>query len=198
MFEPSALVAPRCDDRLAYALVDFLDEGLAAHARRVARLATAVADELDVAPEVRHDVELGALLHDIGKLAIPPAILGKAGPLDFGEREVMRTHVIEGERLAAEIEGLPATVPAVVRASHERWDGRGYPDRLRGEQIPLAARIVAVADALDAMTSCRCYCRSMPLERAIAKVRADAGRHFDPEVTDALALVAGTTDWSGS
>jgi putative nucleotidyltransferase with HDIG domain len=210
MPHPFLLVAPRhevlerddlrveddCTRRRALALVDLLDDALAAHARRVATLATLVAEELDVAAEVRRDVELGALLHDIGKLTIPTAILGKAGPLDDAERELMRTHVTEGERLAAAVGWLPDSVPAVVRASHERWDGSGYPDGLHGPEIPLAARVVSTVDALDAMTSSRCYRRSLTLERAIGKVCAEAGRQFDPEVTEALAVAARTAEWS--
>lgn len=162
-------------------------EGLSGHARRVTMLALLVADELRVAARTRGEVELGGLLHDCGKTRIPVSILDKRGPLDDEERAIMRTHVTEGERLAAELEDLPREVPWIVRASHERWDGLGYPDGLRGEQIPLAARIVSVADAYDAMTSSRSYRRSpLPIELAVDVVVEHAGTQFDPAVAQAL------------
>jgi putative nucleotidyltransferase with HDIG domain len=177
--------------RRALVLVDGLDSALAGHALRVAALAMGVADELGVDAVVRRDAELGALLHDVGKLCIPPAILAKQGPLDRWERELIRTHVTEGERLAGSVEDMPASVAAVVRASHERWDGGGYPDGLAGEQIPLAARIVAAADTFDAMTSRRCYRPALSRAIAVEVVLVQAGFQFDPEVAWALARVAG-------
>jgi putative nucleotidyltransferase with HDIG domain len=169
-------------------LIDSFDDHLAGHSRRVTMLAMAVADQLRLAGEVRRDVELGGLLHDIGKLVIPAQILAKAGPLDEGEQAVMRTHVVEGEKLCATVEALPDSVPGVVRASHERWDGAGYPDRLRGEEIPLPARVVSCADAFDAMTSSRSYRAALPMDLAICIVRDEAGRQFDPIVADALVV----------
>jgi HD-GYP domain-containing protein (c-di-GMP phosphodiesterase class II) len=149
-------------------------------------LAVQVADELRLIGADHRDVELGGLLHDIGKLAIPAALLAKAGPLDEAETEIMRTHVIEGERLAASLEALPASVPPVVRASHERWDGAGYPDNLRGDDIPLAARIVSCADAFDAMTSSRSYRPALPIDLALDIIGHEAGHQFDPTVAEAL------------
>src|SRR5206468_7557673 len=112
----------------------------------------------------------------------------KAGPPGAAEQELMRTHVTEGERLAAGLEGFPASVPAVVRSSHERWDGDGYPDRLRGGAIPFAARIVSCADAFDAMTSSRSYRPALGMELALDVIRHEAGHQFDPEVADALVV----------
>jgi len=175
-------------------MVDGLDDSLRGHARRVTMLAIMVADELSVRADVRRDVELGGLLHDIGKLAIPVAILCKAGPLDDAEQEVMRTHVTVGEQLAHTVRALPPSVPEVVRASHERWDGGGYPDGLRGDEIPLAARIVSCADALDAMTSSRSYKPALPLDFAICIVREEAGKQFDPDVSEAMAVSAERSD----
>ncbi|HEY3186278.1 MAG TPA: HD-GYP domain-containing protein [Solirubrobacteraceae bacterium] len=175
----------------ALQLVDGFDDALAGHARRVTMLAIQVADELRLAAETRRDVELGGLLHDIGKLMIPAGILAKAGPLDAAETELMRTHVTEGECLAAGLEALPESVPAVVRSSHERWDGDGYPDRLRGEAIPLAARIVSCADAFDAMTSSRSYRPALGTELALDVIRHEAARQFDPRVAGALAVTVG-------
>src|SRR3954464_2667680 len=131
------LVRGACLRCRALELVDGFDDSLAGHARRVTMLAVQVADELRLAGEAHREVELGGLLHDIGKLVIPASILAKAGPLDESEQEVMRTHVVEGEKLCSVVELLPTSVKTVVRASHERWDGGGYPDRLRGEEIPL-------------------------------------------------------------
>jgi putative nucleotidyltransferase with HDIG domain len=169
--------------------VDGLEDSLAGHTRRVTHLACLVADDLGVAVEVHVDVEIGGLLHDVGKLAVPARILSKSGPLDEEEMTVMRTHVVAGEELAADVDAVPPSVPAVVRASHERWDGRGYPDGLAGEAIPLAARIVACADALDAMTSSRSYRAALPLDFAVEVVRVEAGRQFDPAVVEALVRV---------
>jgi HD-GYP domain-containing protein (c-di-GMP phosphodiesterase class II) len=180
------LVDGFCSRCRALELVNGFDDELAGHARRVTMLAVLVADELRVEATVRRDIELGGLLHDIGKLTIPAEILAKAGPLDAGERQVMRTHVTEGERLAAGLEALPHSIPAVVRHSHERWDGDGYPDGLSGDAIPLAARIVSCADAFDAMTSSRSYRPALGIELALEIVREEAGSQFDPDVAGAL------------
>lgn len=169
-------------------LIDSFDDHLAGHSRRVTMLAMAVAEQLRLAEEIRRDIELGGLLHDIGKLTIPASILAKAGPLDHHEQAVMRTHVIEGEKLCAGVEALPSSVRTVVRASHERWDGRGYPDGLRAEEIPLPARVVSCADAFDAMTSSRSYRAALPMDLAVCIVREEAGHQFDPTVAEALVL----------
>jgi putative nucleotidyltransferase with HDIG domain len=183
------MVNGRCVRCRSLALVDALDDHLAGHARRVTMFAIQVAERLEVPDHVHRDVELGGLLHDIGKLAIPARILAKAGPLDEAEEQIMRTHTVEGERIAQELELLPPSVPPVVRSSHERWDGKGYPDGLAGEAIPLAARIVAAADALDAMTSSRSYRAALPLDLALEVLRVEAGRQFDPRAISALCEV---------
>jgi putative nucleotidyltransferase with HDIG domain len=173
----------------ALTLVDGFEDALAGHTRRVTHLAMLVAEEIGVTGPVRVDVEVGGLLHDVGKLVVPARILSKAGPLDDDEMAIMRTHVVAGEELAAEMAAIPPSVPAVVRASHERWDGDGYPDGLAADRIPFAARIVSVADALDAMTSSRSYRAALPLDFALEVIRVEAGRQFDPAVVDALAPV---------
>jgi HD-GYP domain-containing protein (c-di-GMP phosphodiesterase class II) len=131
--------------------------------------------------------ELGraAELHDVGKVAIPDAILEKPDALDATEWEFMRQHTILGERI---LSAAPALRPVarIVRASHERWDGGGYPDGLAGESIPLAARIVAVCDAFEAITSDRCYRKAQSLEVARAELLREAGRQFDPAVVEAF------------
>jgi HD-GYP domain-containing protein (c-di-GMP phosphodiesterase class II) len=132
------------------------------------------AEEIDA---LRHAAEL----HDIGKVAIPDAILNKPGPLDEKEWEFVRRHTLIGQRIVSAAAGLrPAG--EVVRSSHERWDGKGYPDGLAGEQIPLGARIVAVCDAYHAMTADRVYRRAMSHEDAMAELQRCAGTQFDPEV----------------
>ena len=161
--------------------------GLKAHAKRVARIAIAVAEGLD-ADGLRGEVELTALLHDIGKLAMPYRVLQKAGPLDEAEWALMHAHTIEGQRMC-EAHGFDDGAGLLVRATHERWDGHGYPDGLRGTDIPLAARIVFCADAFDAMTSARPYRPALPVRIALAELRAGAGTQFDPHVAHHLAAV---------
>ena len=191
--EPSGerLVSGRCLRCRTLELVDGFDDALAGHTRRVTLLGIQIADELGVGGELRRDVELGGLLHDLGKLAIPAAILAKAGPLDERERELMRTHVTEGEQLAGGLPEMPRSVLRVVRASHERWDGGGYPDRLSGEDIPFAARVVSCADAFDAMTSSRSYRPALGIELALSVIEQEAGRQFDPAVAEATIIVVG-------
>jgi HD-GYP domain-containing protein (c-di-GMP phosphodiesterase class II) len=130
-----------------------------------------------------------AELHDIGKAAIPDAILNKPGPLDGDEWLFMRRHTIIGERILAE---APALVPvaALVRASHERWDGAGYPDGLAGDQIPLGARVIMVCDAFHAMTNRRAYSVALSPEAALDELRRGGGTQFDPLVVDAFC-----TEW---
>ena len=142
------------------------------------------------------DLRYGFLLHDLGKIGVPDGVLLKPGPLSAGELEQMRSHPVLGERLLATIPYLGNLARAVVGAHHERWDGTGYPKRLRGEQIPLAARIFAVADAFDAMTNDRPYRRALPVERALAEIAAEAGRHFDPAL--AFAFLDRASDLEGA
>jgi HD-GYP domain-containing protein (c-di-GMP phosphodiesterase class II) len=127
------------------------------------------------------DVEYGVMLHDIGKIAVPDGILLKPGPLSPDEWKIMRKHPEMGRRLIEHIPFLRGAVP-VVYHHHERWDGTGYPDGLRGEDIPLGARIFAVADAFDAMTYDRPYSRAIPVASARAEIERCAGTHFDPSV----------------
>jgi putative nucleotidyltransferase with HDIG domain len=188
-------VAGHCLRCRTLELIDSFDDHLAGHSRRVTMVAMAVAEQLRLANELRRDIELGGLLHDIGKLVIPASILAKAGPLDDQEAEVMRTHVTEGEKLCDAVEALPESVRAVVRASHERWDGAGYPDGLRGDEIPMPARVVSCADAFDAMTSSRSYRAALPMDLAVGIVRDEAGRQFDPAVADALVAAVAELEY---
>jgi len=159
------------------------------HSRGVVVLALAIADELHVDGDERRLVEFGALLHDIGKMSTPKEILHKPGPLDDAEWETMRRHTIDGQAMLDQVGGTLHDVGTVVRASHERFDGMGYPDRLSGEAIPLSARIVAVADAFSAMTTRRSYREPVTPRAAARELRACAGAQFDPRVVEATIIV---------
>lgn len=148
-----------------------------------------VTRELNMPESFVDEVKQVALLHDIGKIGIPDAILGKRGPLDESEWELMHTHPVIGARIVASIETLAPLAPA-VRAEHERCDGDGYPDGLIREQIPLASRITFACDAYHAMVSSRPY-RAEPMHRAAAaaELRDHAGTQFDPDVVAALLRI---------
>jgi HD-GYP domain-containing protein (c-di-GMP phosphodiesterase class II) len=140
-------------------------------------------------PELdRRRLRVATLLHDIGKIAIDDQILRKPGRLSDVEFDTMKTHVVRGSEIIQMIPGLTWAMP-VVRGHHERWDGRGYPDKLAGEDIPLVARVVAVADAFDAMTSDRPYRSGMPAAKAFAELENGAGTHFDPTCVAAFLRV---------
>jgi diguanylate cyclase (GGDEF)-like protein len=158
---------------------------LEGHLDGVSRLAVAVGRRLGVGEETIDHLRLAAELHDVGKVAIPDAILSKPGPLDDAEWAFMRRHTIIGERIVAAAPAL-GPVAKLVRTSHERWDGTGYPDAIAGEDIPLGARIVAVCDAYDAMVSDRPYRRGRSATEATAELRRCAGTQFDPAVVEAF------------
>jgi two-component system cell cycle response regulator len=159
------------------------------HSDGVAALAAAVARRLGLSDDEIARIRLAADLHDVGKLAIPDAILCKPGPLDEDELDVMRNHTVIGERILSACPALSDAGP-LVRASHERWDGRGYPDGLAGRDIPLGARILAVADAFDAIVTERCYSPSQTVAEALDELRRCAGTQFDPAVVrEFVALV---------
>jgi two-component system cell cycle response regulator len=159
--------------------------GLLAHSSGVSALVCEVAAAFGLDAETQDEILRAAELHDIGKLAIPDEILDKPGPLDDSEWGFMRQHPVIGERILGAAPAL-APVAELVRSSHERWDGRGYPDGLAGEAIPLGARIVFACDAYDAMTSDRCYQRARTPQAAMAELRRQAGTQFDPRVVEAL------------
>jgi putative nucleotidyltransferase with HDIG domain len=184
------LESPSASIRLA-GLVDRLElkEGYAQeHTAAVSTLALAIATELGLNATQRRCVELGALLHDVGKLSIPDRVLTKPGPLNELEWAAMRRHAALGERLLAHILDQ-ADVLAIVRSHHERWDGRGYPDGKRGEEIPLSARIVAVADAFQAMIEPRPYRAPRTRDAAVEEIASQSGRQFDPVCVEALRAV---------
>jgi HD-GYP domain-containing protein (c-di-GMP phosphodiesterase class II) len=155
------------------------------HASDVARLASHVGARLGMSAEQLAELARAAALHDIGKVGIPDAILDKPGPLNADDWSYMRQHTVIGERILSAAPAL-RPVAAIVRASHERWDGHGYPDGLAGDRVPLAARIVAVCDAFDAMTTDRCYRPARSEQEACDELRRDAGHHFDPAVVTAF------------
>jgi diguanylate cyclase (GGDEF)-like protein len=162
------------------------EPGLHEHVTGVTSLALGVARRLGLPTEAREAVIQAAELHDIGKMAIPDAILNKPGPLDDDEWGFMRRHTIIGEEILSVAPALQP-VAKLVRASHERWDGTGYPDGLEGEAIPLGARVVAVCDAFSAMTQDRPYHPGMAVDAALEEIRRSAGGHFDPQVVSAFA-----------
>ncbi len=161
------------------------DPSLEAHASRVGDVAEAVARRLGWAEPTLEELRLGAALHDVGKMNVRPGVLNKPGPLDDAEIAEVRAHPVEGAWLIA---GIPSFAPALpyVLFHHERWDGDGYPTRRAGTAIPLEGRVLAVADAFDAMTSLRPYRDARALDDAVAEVERCAGSQFDPGVAGAL------------
>lgn len=173
---------------MSVALMRMLDErhpGLGSHGEQVAELVVACARELGLPDEEIATVERAAELHDIGKVGVPSAIVTKPGPLSDEEWDFMRRHSIIGERILAGVPSMEGVAP-LVRAAHEQWDGRGYPDGLAGEQIPFGARIMAVADSFCAMTETRPYAQARSLHSARSELRACSGTQFDPRVLSAF------------
>ena len=163
------------------------DTRTGAHSQRVRRYATALLEALQPnALELDPGVEYGFLLHDIGKIAIPDVIMLKPGALTRAERKRMQTHTVIGEQMLRGVAVLQGEGLRVVRSHHERWDGKGYPDGLARDELPLAARVFAVADTLDAMTSDRPYRRALRWDSAHDEILAQRGKQFDPDVVDAF------------
>jgi putative nucleotidyltransferase with HDIG domain len=160
------------------------------HSRGVVELSLAVADRLGLDSRQRRNTEFAALLHDVGKIAVPKEIVNKPGPLDADEWKIMHKHTIEGEAMLNRVGGALAEVGRIVRSSHEHFDGSGYPDGLAGEEIPIEARIVTCCDAFSAMTTTRSYRKAMTLEAALTELRTCAGTQFDPDVAAALEKVS--------
>jgi putative nucleotidyltransferase with HDIG domain len=170
--------------------VEVKDSYTHGHSRRTAELATALGTRLGLAPEELRLLAQGAYLHDVGKIVIPDEILNKPGHLTPDERTIIETHAEVGAGLVEGAESLAGCVD-VVRHHHERFDGTGYPDRVAGRSIPLLARIAAVADVWDALTSDRAYRAGLSPEEALAHVVAGSGSHFDPVIVEALVDLAG-------
>jgi putative nucleotidyltransferase with HDIG domain len=162
------------------------DEYTGIHSRSVVSLSVEVADEMGLDSRERRMVEFGALLHDVGKIAVPKEIINKPGPLTEDEWVVIKTHTIEGQRMLDQVGGLLSDVGRVVRSSHESWDGTGYPDRLKGDEIPLASTIVSCCDAVNAMTTDRPYRPALSVEEARAELNSKSGKQFNPAVVEVL------------
>jgi putative two-component system response regulator len=152
------------------------------HCQRLAGLAARVGARLGLGTDEREALEYGAVLHDVGKIGIPEAILLKPGPLTPDEWTILRRHPNIGADICRPL-GLSQTLMPIIRHHHERWDGTGYPDRLRGDQIPLGARVIALVDAFDAMTHDRPYRAARSSADALQEIRSQSGRQFDPELT---------------
>jgi HD-GYP domain-containing protein (c-di-GMP phosphodiesterase class II) len=170
-------------------VVEADDAYTGAHSRNVVELAVAVADHLRLDARSRHLTELTALLHDVGKIRVPKTIINKEGLLTAEEWAVIKLHTIHGEQLLSQVGGLLSEVGHIVRSCHERYDGRGYPDSLAGDEIPIIARIVCCCDAFNAMTTTRSYRTAMSAKEAREELVQNRGTQFDPEVVDAILAV---------
>jgi ribonuclease P protein subunit RPR2 len=165
--------------------IEARDSGTGGHVHRVTALAQVLLAAVDPVLVADEHLSFGFLLHDVGKIGVPDAVLRKPGPFEPHERRMMDAHPEIGHRIVDQA-GFSPMVGEIVLTHHERWDGLGYPRGLAGEQIPLATRLFAIADALDAMTSDRPYRRGMPLEEAVAEVVRHSGTQFDPHAVQAL------------
>ena len=161
------------------------------HAHAIAEFAVAVGEDLGLSAAELKPIQMGALLHDVGKIGIPEAILNKPGPLTDDEFDVMKRHTVIGADIIASIPGMDEVV-ALVRSSHERWDGRGYPDGLAGLQVPRGSYVIAVCDAYHAMTEDRVYRKGMSPELALQELRRCSGTQFMPAAVDAIEQVVKT------
>ena len=182
-------------DALVRALEEHRPE-LARHMRAVAVLARGTGRELGLRAQRLGELVHAAGLHDIGKAAIPDELLDKHGPLSADDQALLRSHSVVGEHILAAV-GPPPAVGELVRCSHERWDGFGYPDGRRAEDIPLGARVIAVCDAYETMVSERHYSAALDPVAALAELRRGAGRQFDPRVVTAFVVAHGRRTGSG-
>jgi putative two-component system response regulator len=183
------LLAPTLASALANA-IEARDSELGGHCERLASLAVRLAELHGLSQQAIEGIRLGAILHDVGKIGIPDRVLLKPDALDDDEFAVIRTHTLIGDRLLEPLDLLASARP-IVRHHHERWDGHGYPDGLAGDEIPLGARIVAVADAIEAMGSTRVYRDAVPAEQIVEELERCRGANWDPHIVDlALDLLA--------
>lgn len=178
-------------------VVEADDNYTGAHSRDVVNLAIRVADGMGLNGQQRRNVELAALLHDVGKLRVPKEIINKPGALEAHEWQILRLHTIYGETMLEQIGGSLSSVGRFVRWSHERYDGLGYPDGLSGEEIPIESRIVSVCDAFSAMTTDRAYRRAIPPGAAVQELRSCAGSQFDRNVVTQLARIVESRPGAG-
>ena len=182
------LLAPTLASALANA-IEARDSYLHGHCERLAALALRIAEEVAMAADEIENLRLGAILHDVGKIGIPDRVLLKPGPLDDEERRIVETHPVIGDKLLEPLDLLAAARP-IVRHHHERWDGLGYPDRLAGVEIPAGARIVAVADSVEVMSSRQLYRAPLSPEQIVAELQRQSGKQWDADVVAiVLALI---------
>ncbi len=165
--------------------IETKDRFMRGHARRVAFYSGLVGERLGLGAEERENLRISSFLHDLGKVGVPTDLLLRAGALEPGERRIVEEHPVIGARLLAPLD-LPSGTALALRHHHEWWDGSGYPDGIAGERIPLAARVIGVADAFDAMTCDRPYRRALPREIVLSELRRYSGSQFDPEVARAF------------
>ncbi|MGB0095637.1 MAG: HD-GYP domain-containing protein [Solirubrobacteraceae bacterium] len=170
-------------------VVEADDHYTGVHSRDVVDLSRSTAEVLRLDAGQCRAVEFVAMLHDVGKIYVPKEIINKPGKLDPAEWEIIRRHTIDGEQMLKKVGGTLVSVGRYVRASHEHYDGHGYPDGLAGERIPIPSRIVSVCDAYSAMTTDRSYRAAMPIGEALKELRRCAGTQFDPKVVNALDRV---------
>jgi HD-GYP domain-containing protein (c-di-GMP phosphodiesterase class II) len=164
------------------------------HCKSVVALALSVGEALQLGAERRRNLEFAALLHDVGKIAIPKEIINKPGTLDPDEWTLVRTHTLEGQKLLDRVGGFMRDVGVIIRSHHERWDGGGYPDGLAGDRIPLEARIIACCDSWNAMRTDRPYRKALSYQTACAELEANAGLQFDPRVVQTLLEIIAEPD----
>jgi HD-GYP domain-containing protein (c-di-GMP phosphodiesterase class II) len=160
-----------------------------AHSRGVVAMSLEIGERLGLDPERQRNLEFGALLHDVGKIAISKEIINKPGKLNEEEWTIIKTHTVEGQKLLDMVGGFMHDVGLIVRSHHERWDGRGYPDGLAGEEIPLEARIIACCDTWNAMRTDRSYRRTLPFEVAIAELESISASQLDPRIVQTVIEV---------
>jgi HD domain-containing protein len=170
------------------------DDYTAGHSSEVVGWSCALGERLRLSLPDLLELELGALLHDLGKVRVPDRVLSKSGPLDPGERELVHRHPVWGAELLERVPGLEP-VATIVRFHHERWDGTGYPDGLEHDRIPIASRIIAVCDAYQAMTSARPYRAALPPAAAAWELRTGAGTQFDPALVECFVEVLQERGW---
>ncbi|MDY6918141.1 MAG: HD-GYP domain-containing protein [Chloroflexota bacterium] len=191
--QPGNATKPEAGAQSTYALIAAIeakDPFIRGHSAEVARVAVAIAQELGLPEKAIDSLRAAAILHDVGKISVPGEILNKPGRLSWAEWQLVKTHVAQGLRILSEA-NFPTAVKAAVAQHHERLDGSGYPQALRGDQIHLEARILAVADVFEAMTSHRPYRPAASVQETVQYIKDNSGTKFDPAVVDAFLQVLG-------
>jgi len=186
--------AYRCTALVLGDVIEADDGYTGEHCKSVVSLALELAEHLGLSPERQRNLEFAALLHDVGKIAIPKEIINKSGKLDPHEWTIIKTHTVEGQKMLERVGGFMRQVGLIVRSHHERWDGGGYPDGLAGEQIPLEARIVTCCDTWNAMRTDRPYRNALAHDIAVAELIANAGGQFDPQVVETFVRMVAPAD----